>query len=244
MRQGKNPRWPPHRNEVAMKLFVGFGYNARDQWIEDQVFPILRGMAFTIVDGKDMHGDILQPAVQARIDQSDLVIGFLTLRADRAQDAFNSHQWVRDELVYALGRKPIIPVKEDVVQMPAGLLGDRQCIPLRQDDRLGCVVELVRALGRRNIRRLRLDPDTDDLRRQLQRWRREPGFAVRYKTLNENQEESEPRHGRLEQINQAFYLNVSDVAVRSMIEVEGLLNGATQFSSGWVSADAVQVPIS
>jgi hypothetical protein len=27
-----------------MKLFVGYGYNDRDQWIEEQVFPILQGM--------------------------------------------------------------------------------------------------------------------------------------------------------------------------------------------------------
>jgi hypothetical protein len=56
-----------------MKVFVGFGYNGRDQWIEDQVFPILRDMGFTVVDGKDMHGEILQSEVQSRIEQSDAV---------------------------------------------------------------------------------------------------------------------------------------------------------------------------
>ena len=33
-----------------MKVFVGFGYNDRDRWIEEQVFPILRGMGFGVVD--------------------------------------------------------------------------------------------------------------------------------------------------------------------------------------------------
>src|SRR5262249_23569121 len=58
-----------------MKVFVGFGYNDRDHWIEEQVFPILRGMGFTVVDGKDMHGEILQPEVQSRIEQSDAAKG-------------------------------------------------------------------------------------------------------------------------------------------------------------------------
>ena len=35
-----------------MKVFVGFGYNDQDHWIEEQVFPILRGMGFSVVDGK------------------------------------------------------------------------------------------------------------------------------------------------------------------------------------------------
>jgi hypothetical protein len=29
-----------------MKVFVGYGYNDRDSWIEEQVFPIFRGMGF------------------------------------------------------------------------------------------------------------------------------------------------------------------------------------------------------
>jgi hypothetical protein len=227
-----------------MKVFVGFGYNDRDQWIEEQVFPILRGMGFTVVDGKDMHGEILQPEVQSRIEQSDVAIGFFTIREGQGEADFNSHIWVRDEMVHANAKgKPLIPVKEQGAKVPDGLLGNRQYIPLRQDDRLACVVELVSALGQRNIRRLKLDPDGDELRRSLQQWRRTAGFVIQYRTQNEAGLESPYRLGRLELVDQGFYLNVSDVPNRAYIEVEGVLNGAIQFSSGWVSADAVQVKI-
>lgn len=227
-----------------MKVFVGFGYNDRDRWIEDQVFPILRGMGFTVVDGKDMHGEILQPGVQSRIEQSDAAIGFFTIREDQGEADFNSHLWVRDEMVHANARgKPIIPVKEEGVRVPDGLLDNRQFIPLRQNDRLVCVMELVGALGRRNIRRLKVDPDGDQLRRNLQQWRRTEGFVIRYRTQDEAGLESVYRQGRLEMVDQGFYLNVSDVPKRSYVEVEGVLNGTTQFSSGWVSADAVQVKV-
>jgi hypothetical protein len=227
-----------------MRIFVGFGYNDRDRWIEDQVFPILRGMGFNVVDGKDMHGQILQPVVQSRIEQSDAAIGFFTLREGQGDAEFNSHMWVKDEMVHANAKgKPIIPVREDGTNVPDGLLGNRQYIQLRQNDRLACVVELVGALGRRNIRRLKLDPEGDELRRSLQHWRRTTGFIVQYRTQDEEGVESGYQQGRLELVDQGFYLNVSDVPKRAYVEVEGFLNGTPQFSSGWVSADAVQVKV-
>jgi hypothetical protein len=227
-----------------MRVFVGFGYNVRDQWIEDQVFPILRCMGFTIMDGKDLHGEMLQPEVESRIRQSDAAIGFFTLRDGQDGAEFNSHLWVRDELVHAhaIGL-PIIPVREDGVRVPDGLLGNRQYILLQQNDRLACVAELVGALGRRNMRRLMLDPDNDALRRSILQWRRAGGFAIRYRTQDDQGLESRFMEGRLEMVNQGFFLNVTDVPRRALVEVEGVLNGAVQFGSGWVSADAIQVKV-
>jgi hypothetical protein len=224
-----------------MKVFVGFGYNDRDKWIEEQVFPILRAMAFVVVDGKDMHGEILQPGVQSRIEQCDAAIGFFTLREGQAAADFNSHIWVRDEMLYSLGaKKPVIPVREEGVRLPAGLMGDRQYIPLLQNDRLACVVDLVKALGARNIRRLKLEPDDDGLRQSL--WRRRNDFLIQYRT-QANGIESPFREGRLERVEYAFYLNVSEVPERGLLEVQGILDGAERFNSGWVSADAVPVKI-
>jgi len=227
-----------------MRIFVGFGYNDRDRWIEEQIFPIMRGMGFTVMDGKDMHGEALQPEVQSRIEQSDAAIGFFTLRENQPEAEFNSHMWVRDEMIYANAKgKPIIPVREEGVKVPDGLLGNRQYISLCQNNRLACVVELVGAVGRRNIRRLKLDPDDDRLRRNLQQWRRASGFVIRYRTQDEEGLESPYRQGRVEMVDQAFYLNVSDVPKRALIEVEGVLNGTIELSSGWVSADAIQVKV-
>lgn len=226
-----------------MKVFVGYGYNDRDKWIEDQVFPILRCAGYSVAHGKDMHGQLLQPEVQRRMDQADVVLGFLTIREGAVGD-FTSHIWVRDELLYAIGRgKPVVPVREDGVAFPAGLFGNRQYVTLRQDDRLGCVVSVMEALGRRNMRRVRLDPAADALRAQLWQWHKTPGFAVRYRTQDSEGMESEFRDGRLEPIDQGFYLNLSEVPNRAYVWVDGVLNGAVQFTSGWVTADAVQIRI-
>lgn len=227
-----------------MNVFVGFGYNDRDSWIEECVFPILKNMGFSVVDGKDMHGEILQPGVQLRIEQSDAAIGFFTIREGQGGADFNSHIWVRDEMVYAIAKdKPVIPIKEEGCNVPDGLLGNRQYIPLRQNDRLACVVELVKAISRRNIRKLKLDPDSDQLKRNLWQWRRTEGFIIRYRTRDDYGIDSPYRQGRLETIEQGFFLNVTDVPQRAHVDVEGVLNGVTQFGSGWVSADAVQVTI-
>lgn len=228
-----------------MRVFVGFGYNDRDSWIENQVFPILECMGFVVIDGKDMHGTSLQPEVKSRIDQSDAVVGFLTIRDPQSTGDFNSHLWVQNELVYGAAKgKPIIPVREENARVPDGLLGDIQYVPLHQNDRLGCVSELVRALGRRNIRRIKLEPEEDELRRELNRWRMDQNFAIRYRTQDGiSGLESAFRPGRLEVFNYGFYLNVSDVPRRAYVEVEGVLNGQTRFSSGWASADAVSIKI-
>lgn len=233
-----------YNGSTGMRIFVGFGYNNRDGWIEGQVFPILRGMGFNVVDGKDMHGEILQPAVQARIEQSDAAVGFFTLREGQGEAEFNSHIWVRDEMVYAHAKgKPIVYVKEEGARVQDGLLGNRQYIPLLQSDRLACVVELIGVLGRRDIRRLKLDPEDDELRRSLWKWKNTADFVIKYRTRDEDGNESIYRPGRLELVEQGFYLNVSDVPRRALIEVEGFLNGTSQLSSGWVSADAIQVKV-
>lgn len=228
-----------------MRVFVGFGYNERDQWIENQVFPILRAMGFTVSHGKDMHGQVLQPEVERRIEQSDAAVGFFTKRDGQGDADFTSHMWVRDELVHANAKgKVIIPIRETGVKVPDGLLGNRQYISLSQEDRLACIAELVRALGMRNIRRLKLDPQGDQLSRNLWTWRMDKGFVIRYRTQNSEGVESATKQGRLELVDQGFFLNVADVPERAYVEVEGLLNGDIRFSSGWVSADAVQVKVS
>lgn len=226
-----------------MRVFVGFGYNERDKWIEEQVFPVLQGMGFTVLNGKDMHGEMLSTQVQSRIDQSEAAVGFFTIREGQGDADFNSHLWVRDEMVYADSKgKPIVPIKEEGAKVPDGLLGNRQYVVLRQKDRLACVVELVRALGRRNFRRIKLEPGSEQLRQDLHQWRKNQAFSVQYRTQIDGVESSY-RAGQLEVWEQGFYVNIADVPNLAYVDVIGLLNGDTKFLSGWTSADAVMVRI-
>jgi len=228
-----------------MRVFVGFGYNERDKWIEEHVFPVLECMGFTVVHGKGLHGEVLQQGVKDQLDQSDAAVGFFTIRDGQGDADFTSHIWVRDEMVYFSAKnKPIVPIKEENVKVPDGLLGDRQYVVLRQDDRLACVTQLVQALGKRNIRLLKLKPNTDQLRQNLHQWLKNPAFEIRYRTQDAAGFESNYRSGRAEERDQSFFLNVADVPRPGFVEIEGLLNGGLQFSSGWSSAIAAEVDVS
>jgi hypothetical protein len=228
-----------------MKVFVGFGYNERDKWIIGDVFPILHCMGFVVVTGEEMHGQELSPEVKRRIEQSDVVVGFLTIRDEQDKGDFNSHLWVQNELLWGVAKdKPIIPIKEQNVKVPDAMLGNVQYILLRQDDRLACVAELVTALGRRNMRRVRLEPQADAMRKNINKWRMDQGFTIRYRTQDGvNGVESDFKTGRLEVFEYGFYLNLYDVPHRAYLDVEGVLNGQTMFTSGWTSADAVSIKI-
>ncbi len=227
---------------MPARVFVGYGYNARDQWIEDQVFPILRALGLQVLDGKDMHGEILQDGVRERIRQSDGFIGFCTLREGHENEAFNTHVWVRDEMVLALGLgRPVLEVREEGVNNPPGLIGDRQRIPLRQADRLACVAELVTAVSRWSMRKLQLVPEP--LREtEIRNLIRNPQFEVRYRTRL-NGLDSAHRSARIDRIKGGIYMQAVAVPDEALIEVEGVVNGQVVFSSDWESADAVQIRI-
>lgn len=94
------------------------------------------------------------------------------------------------------------------------------------------------------MRRIKLEPEEDALRKEINKWRMDQGFAVRYRTQDGvTGVESDFRLGRLEVFQQGFYVNLSEVPSRAYVDVEGVLNGQTKFSSGWTSADAVSIKI-
>jgi hypothetical protein len=106
---------------LGMRVFVGYGYNERDKWIEDRLFPILRCAGFAGRNGKGMEGKELHNEVKRRLEQSDAAIGFFTTREGQGEADFTSHIWVRDEMIYAIS-KQIIPVREWGAKLPDGLL--------------------------------------------------------------------------------------------------------------------------
>jgi hypothetical protein len=229
---------------MALRIFIGYGYNERDRWIEEEIFSILRSLNLEILHGKDLYNEeSLQVGVKDRILQSNGIIGFCTLRAGQEQAAYNSHPWVRDELLFAMGAgKPIVHVREDGVQIPPGMLGERQFIRLDQSNRLACAVELVRVISSWNIRRLQIVPRNDQLARDIHRNRKSPNFVLRYRTRIGGID-SEYREARVDAVDAGFYLDAIGVPSRCLIEIEGALNGALLFTSSWDDADVVKVTV-
>jgi hypothetical protein len=42
-----------------MRVFIGYGYNERDRWVEDYVFPLIATMGCEISHGKAVYGGAL-----------------------------------------------------------------------------------------------------------------------------------------------------------------------------------------
>src|ERR1035438_5434730 len=225
-----------------MRVFIGYGYNDRDQWIERDVFPILEAMNLEIVSGKDMHGDVLQEGVSERIEYSDGLIGFSTLRQGQEKADFGSHIWVRDEMAHALAlKKRVVEVREKGVNIGEGLVGDRQRIELDPKDRLRCIAELVKVVSAWSMRRLLLVPKDADLEKRIHRAIVKDELLVAYRCRTGNTI-SKRKEGRIERVNKGLYLNAIGLPDNSLVEIEGSTKTeGVVFNTGWASADLVRI---
>ena len=135
-----------------MKIFVAYGYNDRDKWIPELVFPIIKAFGDEIVTGEEAQGEIITEAVIQRIKRSDALIAFLTRRGEAANQQtgkWETHRWVTDELSQALGFKMLaVEVRETDVDPQGGIAGDRQRIEYDETKRDRFLVELVKTIGK------------------------------------------------------------------------------------------------
>jgi hypothetical protein len=231
-----------HRIARHMRIFIGYGYNARDAWIERDVFPILQGMNLEIVHGKDMYGEELRDEVKDRIGQADALVAFCTLRQGQRNADFNSHIWVRDELQHAMTlRKPAVEVREKGVRNPPGLVGDRQRIELDPDNRLKCVAELVKVVSNWSMRRLLLVPIDQKQSRRIHQAIATGQLLARYRSRIRGID-SRYREGRIERLDKGLYLNAIGLPELSLVEIEGSTKSdGVIFNTGWASADLVRI---
>ena len=226
-----------------MRVFVGYGYNQRDAWVERDLIPLLEAFQMTVLDGKEMPGQPLDQEIQRRIEQSHAVVAFFTLREGRDPAAYNSHDWVLHEALYAFGNgKPVIPVREAGVTFTNGIFGDRQFVPVELNgDKLGCVSAVVRALRNHWPQRLRLQPNTVAINRAALRAKREGTIQVLYRTRIAGVD-SEIRPCSID-FEEGIYVEVDRLPPNALVEVTGKAAGRPIFTSQWAPVDAVQIEV-
>jgi hypothetical protein len=59
-----------------MKIFVGYGYNERDSWDKDLVFPLIETFGHTPVHGREIYGQNLDDGARGLIKDCDAFNGF------------------------------------------------------------------------------------------------------------------------------------------------------------------------
>lgn len=132
-----------------MKIFVAYGYNDRDQWVRDLVFPIIEAFGSQVETGEEVQGEQIPDAVRKKIEHSDALIAFTARREQLASGRWTTHRWVTDELALALQNGLLcVEVREQDVDRQGGVASTRQFIEYDEKGREKCIVELVKTIGK------------------------------------------------------------------------------------------------
>jgi len=204
-----------------MKIFIAFGYNPRDAWIQQMVFPLVKAFGSDVLSGEEMQGERLSDGVLERIAESDALIAFTTRRDPLENGNWTTHKWVQQELATAIGaqKKLLAEVRENGVDPQVGLDGDRQRIAYDEAKRDECLVEIVKTIGRWHqtvLVDLQLLPQKfiDDVRPLL----RNPRLKCEY-MLMEKGRESGPHKATIQPIKGGLFLTAANVPREAMIRV-------------------------
>ena len=222
-----------------MKVFVGYGYNDRDTWIEDWVFPLIRSFDFEIESGKGLEGLGLSEEVRARIGKSRAVIGFTTRRVQQVNDYWSTHRWVVDELTHAgnLGLRHM-EVRESGVDPQEGMRNGLGRLDFDFERKEVLLVELAAVLQRwrRELQSIQVWLLPEAIRPMIMRSYRDQGFKCVYRTMIEA-EESDPVEVRPVPYKGGVYIKLRDVPLNAAVQVEICCDGKT-FRSDFEPIDA------
>jgi hypothetical protein len=131
-----------------VRIFVGYGYNDRDSWIKELVFPLVEAFGCEVVHGEIIVGDSLSAGVRNKLLSCDALLGFLTRRSPGNNGAWRSHRWVVEELAAALtGQIPTVEIRETNVDPQDGMLGDQQRINYDEAHRDLCLVQIAQVIS-------------------------------------------------------------------------------------------------
>lgn len=236
-----------------MRIFIAYGYNERDRWIEETVFPLVTAFESKVIHGKDLQGETLSQEIQRRIKLSDALIAFVTRREELRQGTWSTHRWVTDELAFAsqVG-KTVVEVREIGVDPQGGIVGDRARIEYNEPHRLDTLIQLTNTLVRwhQQFRRVQVIPLKQTIRdgivaemgiEWLKGQLRQPGFRCRYRVL-EGAYSSDFRDVDLQAIEGRLYFNAVDLGPRTRIQVQITAQGQI-FTSEFESVDDVNLNV-
>jgi hypothetical protein len=225
-----------------MRIFVAYGFNPRDSWIEPVIEPLIEAFGSEAVHGRELAGQLITDGVRQSIRNSDALIAFFTRRDSIGENRWSTHPWVRDELMCALeNNKQVLEIYEEGVVRDAGMAGkDRQYLEYRESDRVGCVVGVVKVLGRwhrRGVRRFQLVPDSL-LRPHLSK----QYFRCRYRVMEGNNE-SPARDVPVQRIQGGLFITASDLSRDCLVQVE-ITTDEQVIVSDYTSIDSIAIQLS
>ncbi len=204
-----------------MKIFVAYGYNERDKWIPDLVFPIIKAFGNEVITGEELQGEQITDAVIREIRQSDALMAFVTRRQKIDETRWTTHRWVTDEISHALAYKLFVAeIRELGVDDQGGIVGDRQRITYNEKERDKCLVDIVKTLGKwhsNDTVKLQLLPD--ECVQTIRPLLRNPDLRCTYKILNNDGELSDEIPTTILPITGGLFIHARGVPRLSLIQI-------------------------
>jgi hypothetical protein len=228
-----------------MKIFVAFGYNDRDRWVREMVFPIVQAFGDEVVTGEELQGEQITDAIRRDIQISDALIGFATRRGNpNNENRWMTHRWVTDEISHALAfQRLVAEIREIGVDDQGGIAGDRQRITYDESKRDQCLVEIVKTLGRwhqASVVKLQILPEAcvEEIRPYL----RHPNLRCTYKMLFMDGNQSEDIPTLILPITGGLFVHAKNVPRMALVQVHVECAGKS-WTSNFENIDAVSVSL-
>ncbi|PWU08730.1 MAG: hypothetical protein C5B51_07410 [Terriglobia bacterium] len=231
-----------------MRIFMAYGYNDRDKWVEQHIIPLVTAFGCDVVHGKAVFGGALPDEVMKLIRTSDAVLGFTTRRDLIAPGQYRTHDWVVQELLTAHTQDPPIPwveIREEGVISPGGVLefANAQRIDYREEDRTGCLVKIAEALKRfrdiSNVTTIRLGPSAAV--EQISSLLDDPSFTCNCQTLR-GAVQLAPRRTPVFPIKGGLFVQLRGVAPGELVRITISVRGRI-WRSDYESVDTVDVQV-
>jgi len=234
-----------------IRVFVGYGYNTRDAWIETYIIPLLKAFGCAVVHGRAVYGGVLADEVVRLIQSSDAMFGFTTRRdpVPGSDGQFTTHPWVVQEITTANAQNPRVPwveVREEGVMPPGGVVDavNAQRITYRESDRATCLLQIALALqefaARARITTVRLAPV--EVVEEIQVLLDDPTFFCQCQVLRHGTSEDPPVRIPVLPIKGGLFLRLRGIAdddlVRVMISARGRV-----WRSDYDSIDTVDLQV-
>lgn len=225
-----------------MKIFVAYGYNDRDRWIPDLVFPVIEAFGDEVITGEELQGQRITPGVIERIQNSHALIGFTTRRDPIDNNRWLTHRWVTDEIsqAIALGLDRVLEVREEGVDDQGGIAGDRQRIRYAENSRDRCIVALVETLGNwHRVHDVRLQLLPQESVREIYRLLKNPNLRCTYQWM-EGFTESEKFPTRILRIDQGLFIVARNIPSSSLVAIQVECDGQS-WTSDFRNTDALGI---
>jgi len=227
-----------------MKIFVGYGYNKRDEWIKEYVFPVIEAFGDEVVTGGKLHGEIITEAIRQKIAESDALIGFLTRRGDAdSKGVWKTHRWVIDEITTAINSNiPVLEVREKGVDDQGGIAGDRQRIEYEEGARDKLLVELTTTLGNwHSFEDVKLKLLPDECVQELIPLLRSPDLRCGYKIMSIRNKKTKEFKANIVPVNPGgLFVFAQRIPRYALIQVQ-IEHKGTHWSSSFETIDSFGV---